>query len=207
MKHEWRKHEKGLYLPGKTPEIADIPELKFFTIHGKGNPNSEIFGEYIGVLYSLSYGVRMSPKAGTAPDGYFEYTVFPLEGVWDLSEEGRRNFNGVIDKEQLVFDLMIRQPDFVSDSFALEVIERTKIKKPHKLLDEVKFESAKEGRCIQMMHLGPYDDEPESFSWMESFCAESGLKRKSKLHREIYISDVRKTAPEKLKTVLRFGVE
>ncbi|HAK46243.1 MAG TPA: hypothetical protein DCO79_10050 [Spirochaeta sp.] len=206
MKHEWRKHEKGLYLPGGKPQLIKIPEMKFFTIHGEGNPNSESFAERIAVLYQLSYAVRMSPKAGIAPDGYFEYTVYPLEGVWDITEQAKKNPSAKLNKDELVYDIMIRQPDFVSPDFAAEIIEKTKKKKPQHLLDDVKFMSAEEGSCIQMLHTGPYDNEPTTFSVMEAFSEESGLIRKSKVHREIYLTDARKTVPDKLKTVLRFQV-
>ena len=90
MKHEWRKHEKEYYMPKEKPVLVDIPEFKFFMIKGKGNPNSEEFSEAIGVLYSLAYAIRMMPKNGYTPEGYFEYTVYPLEGIWDLTEEGKK---------------------------------------------------------------------------------------------------------------------
>jgi hypothetical protein len=206
MQHEWKKAEKQYYLPKNKPEKLIIPKFKFFSIKGACNPNSELFGEYIGVLYSLAYSVKMSPKSGNAPENYFEYTVYPLEGVWDITEEARKNFNGIINKDDLVFNLMIRQPDFVTPEYAIQIIEKTKKKKPHNLLNEVKFEEIEEGDCIQMLHLGAYDDEPASFNLMEEFATEIGLSRKCKIHREIYLSDARKTAPEKLKTVLRFQV-
>ncbi|MBI9103671.1 MAG: GyrI-like domain-containing protein [Spirochaetales bacterium] len=205
MKHEWRKAEKELYLPGKNPGVIEVPSMKYFVISGKGNPNDEFFGNYIEVLYTLSYGVRMSHKAGNPPEGYFEYTVYPLEGVWDISDEAKKK-GGPLDKNTLVFDLMIRQPDFVTSDFAFEIIERIKKKKPHKLLEQVRFESLTEGKCMQMMHLGSYDDEPASFARMESYCTKEGFSRVSKVHREIYLSDVRKVTPEKLKTVLRFKI-
>jgi len=207
MKQDWKKNEKLFYQPKNQPQLLTIPDFSFFSIHGRGNPNDATFGEYIAVLYSLSYAVRMSPKQGNAPDGYVEYTVYPLEGVWDLDEEGRRNYTGVVDKNHLVFDLMIRQPDFVKPEYAMEVIERVKKKKPHPLLGQVKFERMEEGRCIQMLHLGSYDSEPESFRQMEQFATDQGLQRASMTHREIYLSDARKVAPEKLKTILRFRVK
>ena len=207
MKHEWKKHEKGLYLPKNKPEIITVPPLNFFSVEGKGNPNSDAFGEYITVLYSLSYAVRMSYKTKFIPDGYFDYTVYPLEGVWDIDEEAKKNFNGVLDKDSLIFNLMIKQPSFVTEEFAAETIQRTMKKKPHELLPTVKFSTIEEGHCIQMLHLGSYDNEPESFKLMEDFAAENGLERESKVHREIYLSDARKTSPEKLKTVLRFRVK
>src|SRR5690606_3535439 len=98
------------YLPKNKPELVSLPAFKFYTIEGEGNPNDAFFAEYIGVLYSLAYGVKMSPKKGLEPKGYFDYTVYPLEGVWDLNEEGRKKYKGsTIDKNDLVFKLMIRQ--------------------------------------------------------------------------------------------------
>jgi hypothetical protein len=207
MKYEWRKSEKNLYLPTSKPEIILIPKFKFFLVEGRGNPNDELFGEYIGVLYSLAYAVKMSYKTNKVPADYFEFTVYPLEGVWDIDEEAKKNYSGILDKNSLVFKLMIRQPDFVDDDFSSEIIEYTKKKKPHKLLDKVRFENIEEGECIQILHHGSYDNEPESFRIMEQFAHENNLKRKSHTHREIYLSDARKTASDKLKTVLRFQVE
>ena len=207
MKHEWRKKEKEIYLPKNKPETIQIPEYKFFTIKGSGNPNDDYFSEYIRVLYSLSYAVKMSIKKGIEPKGYFDYTVYPLEGVWDLNEEAKKKFDGKFDKNDLVFKLMIRQPDFVDKQFAMIIQERTKQKKFNVLLDNVKFEKITDGVCIQMMHLGSYDNEPESFIQMEDFAQQQNLTRTSKVHREIYISDARKVAPEILKTVLRFKVK
>lgn len=207
MKHDWKTSEKAFYLPKANPEFVTIPEFRFFTIEGEGNPNDSHFAEYIGVLYSLSYAVKMSPKKGLAPAGYFDYSVYPLEGVWDINDEAKKRFSGVINKNDLIFKLMIRQPDFVEELYAQQVIELTKKKKPHELLNKVNFERIAEGRCIQMLHIGSYDDEPASFQQMEAFANSQNLTRKSKIHREIYLSDARKTAPEKLKTVLRFQVE
>ena len=207
MKHEWRKHEKVIYLPKQAPVVIDIPEFSFFTIEGEGNPNNEMFGEYIGVLYSLSYAVKMSPKKGMAPKGYFDYTVYPLEGVWDLNEKAKQNYTGTFNKDDLVFKLMIRQPSFVSEEYAKEIIEYTKKKKPHGLLEKAIFETISEGKCIQMLHLGSYDNEPVSFKTMEEFAEKNNLIRKCKTHREIYLSDARKVEAAKLKTVLRFRVE
>ncbi|HLO59555.1 MAG TPA: GyrI-like domain-containing protein [Bacteroidales bacterium] len=204
MKHEWKTAEKQYYSPKNKPELVTLPAFKFFTVTGKGNPNDEFFGEYISVLYALSYAIKMSPKKGIAPAGYFDYTVYPLEGVWDLTEEGKKSYNGTIDKNELVFTLMIRQPDFVDDTYAALTLERTKKTKPHKLLDAVKFEIITEGPCIQMLHLGSYDSEPASFALMEQFAEKEKLKRLCKTHREIYLSDARKVATEKLRTILRF---
>ncbi len=210
MKHVWRKAEKQYYLPGKKPGIVDIPEFKFFTINGTGDPNDEAFQDYIGVLYALSYTIRMSPKKNRAPEGYYEYTVYPLEGVWDISEEAKEkdlNSFAELDKSDFVFTIMIRQPEFVTESYAEQTLQTVKREKPNALLDEVAFKTIKEGKCLQMLHVGPYDDEPESFRKMEEYANKNHLKRKTKKHREIYLSDPRRAKPENLKTVLRFQVE
>ena len=208
MKHDWKKNEKHYYLPKNNPElISNVPNFKFFIIEGKGNPNDDFFSEYVGVLYSLSYGVKMSPKKGIEPKGYFDYTIYPLEGVWDLNEEAKKPYDGTINKNYLVFKLMIRQPDFVDSNFALQILEQTKKNKPHDLLEQVRFEEIIEGDCIQMLHLGSYDNEPASFKIMEDFAEQEKYRRKTKTHREIYLSDARKVSPDKLKTVLRFGIE
>ncbi len=185
-----------------------IVPLKYFTINGQGDPNDKFFGDYISVLYSLSYAIRMSPKTGLIQDNnYFEYTVYPLEGIWDISEEAKKTYQDKIDKSSLVFNLMIRQPDFVSQDFALAIIEKTKKKKPHPLLEKVKFEIIEDKECIQMMHIGSYDDEPVSFKKMGDFCISNSFTRDSKRHREIYLSDARKVSPDKLKTALRFKIK
>jgi hypothetical protein len=205
MKYEWKKQEKEFYLPKEKPESVVVPKFKFFMLNGKGNPNNAEFSEAVTVLYSLAYAVKMLPKKGITPVGYFDYTVYPLEGVWDLAEEAR--VLEVLDKDSLIYTIMIRQPDFVTDELAEEVVKGVKAKKPHPLLNEVKFTSLEEGLCVQMLHIGPYDDEPKTFSLMEEYCTQQGLKRTSKIHREIYISDPRKTEPNKLKTLLRFRAE
>lgn len=107
MKHEYKKHEKELYGPKASPQLIVVPKQKFFCIKGKGDPNSEDFAERIRVLYSLAYAVRMMPKNGHTPEGYFEYTVYPLEGLWDLTEKGRKS--DTLDKEELLYTIMIRQ--------------------------------------------------------------------------------------------------
>jgi hypothetical protein len=205
MKYEWKKQDKELYLPKNQPTCINVPEFKFFILNGSGNPNSDAFANAVQVLYSLSYAIKMMPKSGIDPEGYFDYTVFPLEGVWDLDEEGRKK--DILDKDRLIYSIMIRQPDFVTEELARKAIEITKKKKPYALLDSVRFGVIEEGHCVQMTHAGSYDNEPASFAMMEEYCIHNRLKRKSKVHREIYISDVRKTEPEKLKTVLRFSVE
>lgn len=204
MKFEWRKHAKELYMVKEKVELLTVPEFKFFMLKGKGNPNHEQFSEAVGVLYSLSYAVKMMIKSEVTPDGYFDYTVFPLEGVWDLSEKGKLKEN--LDKDELLYTIMIRQPDFITKEIAMKAIEIVKKKKPHPLLDNVIFDTMIDGPCVQMLHIGSYDDEIKSFDIMKEYCTENNLERVSKVHREIYISDARKTEKDKLKTVLRYKV-
>lgn len=204
MKYEWRKKEKQYYLPKSKPEVVDIKEFKFIQLRGEGNPNSEGFSEAIGVLYSLAYAIKMMPRNGIDIDGYYDYVVYPLEGLWDLKEEARGK--EVLDKDKLVYTLMIRQPDFVTEEVFNKAMEIVKKKKPHRLLDNVNFESREEGKCVQMMHIGSFDDEAMTFEVMKKFCNDNNLEIKTLVHREIYISDFRKTATDKLKTVLRYRV-
>ena len=203
MKYEWRKQDKAIYLPKNKPETITLPSFNYFSLSGKGNPNHDSFAEAVGVLYSLSYGVKMMPKSGFVPEGYYEYSIFPLEGVWDLSEEGRKKT--ALDKDELLYTIMIRQPDFVTAQLADEVIQNVKRKKPHPLLEKASFSTLEEGLCIQMMHLGHFDEEPQSFARMEQYGSDQGLRRASHIHKEIYLTDVRRTEPDKLKTVLRFA--
>ncbi len=204
---DWKKDDKALYLPKGNPELVKVPAFNFFVIEGRGNPNGPAFSEDVGALYSLAYGVKMSPKTGIAPAGYRNYSVYPLEGLWDITEEAKKDFAASLDKDSLVYSLSIRQPGFVSEEFAAGIIDRAKAKKPNPLFDRIRFERLEEGLCVQMMHIGSYDDEPESFARMEDFAASRGLARLSRRHREIYLSDPKRTAPEKLKTLLRFQVK
>lgn len=207
MKHDWKKAEKQFYIPKTEPELIKIPPFKFYSIQGQGNPNDKFFIDYVAVLYSLSYAVKMSLKNRLTPNGLFDYVVYPLEGVWGITEEAKKKFKGVIDKNTLIFNLMIRQPDFISNDFAAGILEETRKKKPHHLLEKVKFETIRENDCVQILHLGSYDNEPASFSLMEEFCRNNSLTRESSQHREIYLSDARHVTSENLKTVLRFKVK
>lgn len=204
MKFEWKKQEKNLYLPKVKPDLITVPQQKFFMISGKGNPNDEEFSEKIGVLYSLAYAVRMMPKQGYTPEGYFEYTVYPLEGIWDLTEEGKQS--NILNKDQLLYTIMIRQPDFVTQEVVNKAFENVRKKKPHPLLNDVTFETMEDGLSVQMMHVGSYDDEPQSFEQMKNFIKENNLEITTLKHREIYLSDARKIEKSKLKTVLRYMV-
>ncbi|OEK08648.1 hypothetical protein A8C32_04145 [Flavivirga aquatica] len=129
MKHEWRKKEKTVYIPKNKPKLITIPEYQFITLSGKGNPNSPFFSECIGVLYRVAYAIKMNLKTlKEAPKNYNDWTVYPLEGIWDITEKAKQNFNGQINKDELVFNLMIRQPHFVSDKYFNDMLEFTKIK-------------------------------------------------------------------------------
>lgn len=205
MKHEWRKKEKNLYVPKEKPELITVPKQNFFKLKGKGNPNREGFSEEIAVLYSLAYAIRMMPKQGFIPEGYFEYTVYPLEGIWDLTDEGRKLDK--LDKDELLYTIMIRQPDFVTEEIVEKAFAHVRKKKPHLLLDHVTFGSMEDGLSVQMLHIGPFDDEQQTFHKMNEFLRESNLERVTLTHREIYLSDVRKVDQAKLKTVLRYRVQ
>ena len=208
MKHEWRKKEKSIYIPSNQPEVITLPPYQFVTIKGAGNPNTELFGDHIQALYAVSYAIKMTlKKTEIQPKNYTDWTVYPLEGIWDITDEAKDNFNGTINKDDLVYELMIRQPNFISLDYFNEMLEVTKTKKGFKLLDKVAFQEIAEGRCIQAMHLGPYDTEPETFAKMETFAQRQNLERASKSHREIYLSDFRKVPAEKLKTTLRFRLK
>ena len=207
-KYEWRKKEKALYLPKNQPEILDVPEFKFITIEGTGSPAKSIFTEKIGALYSLAYTIKMTlKKMDVTPKGYYDFTVYPLEGVWGINEAAKANFTGEINKDDFVYKLMIRQPDFVDEYFFKEMLEVAKAKKKNPLLAQLNFERSSEGLCVQMLHLGIFEDESISFKKMEEFAKNAGIGRQSKIHREIYLSDPRKVSPEKFKTVLRFQAQ
>lgn len=184
----------------------DDSEKWYITVNGIGHPDRDTFRLHIELLYALSYRIRKMPKSGITPDGYYEYTVYPLEGIWDLTEAGKKL--DYLDKNELVYQLMIRQPDFVTEDLFQQTIEHVRMKKKHLPVQLAKYERLSDGLCLQMMHHGSYDDEPATFSIMEKYCEENGLIRiELNKYKEIYISDVRKTVAEKLKTVLRFKVQ
>ncbi|CAM3473125.1 MULTISPECIES: GyrI-like domain-containing protein [Saccharibacillus] len=201
-KIDYKKDYKAFYQPKTVPEVIAIPSMPFLTIEGSGDPNEEAFAQATGALYSLSYAVRMSHLSGDVPEGYYAYTVFPLEGIWDLVDHSKPS----TDKSNLKYKIMIRQPDFLTDVGFQRFLAQTVKKKPNPALERVRFERIEDGPSCQMLHVGRFEDEPASFARMEQFCGANGWTRLSKRHREIYLSDPRKTAPEKRKTVLRFPV-
>lgn len=204
MKYEWKKSEKNLYLPKEKPELITVPKQNFLIINGKGNPNTEEFSEKVGVLYSLAYAIRMMPKQGYTPDGYYEYTVYPLEGLWDLTEKGRQSDS--LNKDELLYTIMIRQPSFTTEEVVNKAFENVKKKKNNPLLDEVKYGTMEDGLSVQMLHIGSFDEEPRSFDIMKNFIKTNNLNISTLRHREIYLSDPKKVEKSKLKTVLRYMV-
>lgn len=201
-KLEYKKVFKDLYLPPSKPTIIDVPPIKFAVIRGEGDPNGDAFAQATEALYAFSYAVKMSYKSDDVPKGFYDYTVFPLEGEWDLVDKSKSSK----DKSNYAYAIMIRQPDFLTDELFERFIKVAKKKKQNPYIDRITYETFNDGLCCQMMHMGSYDDEPASFEKMDAFCVDNGYERISKLHREIYLSDPRKTETAKLKTVLRFKV-
>lgn len=206
MKYEWKKSEKDLYGAKSTAALVNVPRQNFIMIQGKGNPNDKEFSDKVSVLYSLAYGIKMNYKSMAAdltpPDEIKDYSVYPLEGVWT----GGMTDSGLI-KEKLEYTIMIKQPDFIPKEIVDSALEKVKKKKPAPLLDDIFFDAWKEETCIQILHTGSYDDEPLTFGKLDEFAAQNALKRSEKWHREIYLNNANRVAPDKLKTILRYSVE
>ncbi len=193
-KIDFKKRDKKFYLPSQKPELIEIPEMNFMTIDGVGDPNGPEFQNAIAALYSLSYAIKMSPRAGENFAGYYDYGVAPLEGLWD----------GGAARADWTWTAMIRQPEFVTDDVFAWALKKVAAKKLEIDFSQAKLQKFAEGKCVQIMHVGPFATEKKSFDKMHEFRAAHDLQLLSKIHHhEIYISDFRKTAPEKLKTVLR----
>lgn len=208
MKHEWRKAEKATYIAKNKPVMLEIPEMNFLTITGKGNPNGEDYAQRIAALYPIAYNLRFKLKRGELAGEAFEYTVYPLEGLWTQEDFDP---NGPLNKDLFVYKMMIRQPyQITKEDFLLAQAETLK-KSENPFIHEVAFESYTEGKVVQMMHLGPYDNEATSFAIMEDFLTEHGLERQwimdQYVHREIYLTDPRRVPPERYKTTLRLRVK
>ncbi|MFD1419950.1 GyrI-like domain-containing protein [Lactiplantibacillus songbeiensis] len=202
-KYEWRKQDKALYLPKAVPTLVTVPTFNYYTITGHGDPNESEFGERTAALYAAAYGIRMMPKSGTLPAGYYEYTVFPLEGLWTLAPDDVRA-DGSFDKADLDYQIMLRQPDFVTPALAAANLTAVQAKKPNPYLPEVHFEALTDGHCLQMLHVGSFDTEPASFQQLAAYAEAHHLKRRTLAHKEIYLSDPRRTVAAKRKTVLRW---
>ncbi len=207
MAFDFKKEYKELYMPAAEPAIVEVPSMNFLAVRGQGNPNDPE-GEYaaaIEMLYGVAYTLKMSYKGDYRIDGFFEYVVPPLEGLWWQQEPGAIDY---AHKELFRWISLIRLPDFVArKDFEWAVAEATRRKKRD--FSKVEFMSYSEGACVQCMHTGPYDDEPATIGRMEAFAAQQGMKFDISLqrpHHEIYLSDPRRCAPAKLKTVVRLPV-
>lgn len=207
MAFDYKKEYKEFYLPPKKPQIITIPPMNFVAVQGKGDPNDPE-GEYqaaMELLYGIAYTIKMSYKGSHKIEGFFEYVVPPLEGLW---HQPGVNSVDYAHKETFEWISMIRLPEFVTrGEFDWAVQEATAKKK--KDFSRAEFFSYNEGLCVQCMHIGPYDAEPETLRQMDIFAAEQGFTTdfsKNRFHHEIYLGDPRRTAPEKLKTVLRHPI-
>ena len=201
MKYEWRKEEKSLYGVKASPKVVDVPEQSFIMLDGTGNPNLPGFAEEVSALYALAYAIKMDYKKSHTNQEIQDFTVYPLEGIWQQKEQGE------LVKEELIYTIMIAQPSFISKEMVEEALERVKVKKPNAHYEKIRFETIKEGKCLTMLHLGSFDSEPLSFAKMDEFCKENFLNRRSLFHREIYLNNLNRTSPDKLKTILRYQVE
>lgn len=206
---DFKKEYKDLYLPKKTPNIIDLPSMRFIMVNGKGDPNtSTYYKEALEVLYGLSYTIKMSKMGDCQPVGYFDFVVPPLEGLWWFENNF---FDGSVigRKDEFSWIMMIRQPEFVTE----EVFERAKgkliKKKPETNTSIARLEDFTEGLCAQIMHIGSYDDEPATVKALEEFIMGENYRTEMlgmRQHHEIYLNDPRKTAPDKLKTVIRHPI-
>ena len=207
MAFDFKKEYKEFYMPKNKPGIVTVPPMNYIAVHGKGDPNTED-GEYkqaINMLYGIAFTIKMSKLGDRRIEGYFDYVVPPLEGFWWQ--------DGVVGvdyahKENFRWISVIRLPDFVSvDDFKWAVEEATRKKKAD--FSKAEFLTFDEGLCVQCMHIGPYDTEPTTVSLMHAYAERQGYMpdiTDKRLHHEIYLSDARKVAPEKLKTVIRHPI-
>lgn len=207
MAFDYKKEYKEFYMPKNKPEIVDVPAMNFIAVRGTGDPN-EVNGAYkeaIGLLYGIAFTIKMSKKGNHEIKGYFDYVVPPLEGFW--YQEGIKGID-YAKKADFHWISVIRLPDFVTkEDFDWAVAEAEKKKKED--FSKVEFLTITEGMCVQCMHVGPFDDEPETVAKMDQFLQENGYENdfsEGRLHHEIYLSDARRVAREKWKTVIRHPV-
>lgn len=207
MAFDFKKEFREFYMPKNKPEIVTIPKMKYIAVSGKGDPNEEdgAYKQAVSVLYAIAYTLKMSYKTDYKIEGFFEYVVPPLEGFW-----WQNGINGVdySDKSGFNWISVIRLPDFITKKdfdWAVQTAEKKK-----KLdCSSAEFLTVDEGLCVQIMHYGSYDDEPATVEIMDRYLSENGYIgdiTATRLHHEIYLSDPRKTAPEKLKTVIRHPI-
>ena len=204
------KSDKVLYQPGTSPVMVDVPPMRFITVEGQGDPNTApAYAAAIEILYGLSYTIKMSHKGPLTPVGYVDYVVAPLEGLWWFEGEtlpGARNPAGR--KDDLVWLAMIRQPEFVTPDVFAWAQEACRTKKKLDVAG-ARLEDITEGLCAQVMHIGPFDDEPATVEKLNEFIASSGCETQMsgrRQHHEIYLGDPRRTAPDRLRTVIRHPV-
>ena len=207
MAFDFKKEYKEFYLPKDKPEIVTVPAANYIAVRGKGNPNEEggAYQEAIGVLYAIAYTLKMSYKTDYHIEGYYEYVVPPLEGFWwqdgveGVDYTNKASFNWIS---------VIRLPDFITrENFQWAVDTAQRKKKID--CSSAEFLTIDEGLCVQIMHNGPFDDEPATVALMEEYIKQKGYVNDfsdKRLHHEIYMSDARKVAPEKWKTVIRHPI-
>ncbi len=208
MAFDFKKEFKEFYLPKGRPEIVTVPQMNYIAVKGRGDPNQEggAYQRAMAVLYAVAYTLKMSYKSDYHIESFFEYVVPPLEGFW--RQEGKEGFD-YGDKSSFLWTSVIRLPDFVTrENFAWAVETASRKKK----LDcsAAEFLTVDEGLCVQIMHLGPFDSEPESVAKMDAFIREQGCANdlsEDRQHHEIYLSDARKVPPEKWKTVIRHPIK
>ena len=208
MAFDFKKEHKEFYMPKNKPEIVTVPQANYIAVRGKGNPN-EIDGAYqkaISILYAVAYTLKMSYKTEHKIEGFFEYVVPPLEGFW-----WQDNVDGIdyADKAAFNWISVIRLPEFITQKDFEWAVETASEKKK---LDcsSAEFLTVDEGLCVQIMHIGAFDDEPQTVTLMDEYIAQNGYENdrtESRLHHEIYLSDARKVAPEKWKTVIRHPIK
>lgn len=208
MAFYFKKEYKEFYMPKNKPAIVTVPKANYIAVRGKGNPNEEggAYQKAISVLYAVAYTLKMSYKTDYKIDGFFEYVVPPLEGFWWQEDVKGVDYGN---KDSFNWISVIRLPDFITkENFDWAVSTATKKKK----LDcsSAEFLTIDEGLCVQIMHIGSFDDEPESVAKMDAYLVEKGYENDlndTRLHHEIYMSDARKVAPEKWKTVIRHPIK
>lgn len=209
MVFDFKKEYKEFYLPNKKPGIINVPKMNYIAVKGKGNPNDED-GEYkkaIEILYALAFTIKMSYKGDYKIEGYFKYVVPPLEGLW--WQEGVTGVD-YSRKADFCWTSLIRLPDFVTKKDFAWAVKCASEKKPEIDFAKAEFISYDEGLCVQCMHVGPYDNEPETIRLMEDYARENGYETDfngARFHHEIYLSDPRRCQPDKLKTVIRHPIK
>lgn len=207
MAFDYKKEYKEFYMPKNQPEIVTVPSMNYLAVRGKGNPNTGD-GDYqraIEILYALAYTLKMSYKTSYKIEGFFQYVVPPLEGFWWQAGVDGIDYNN---KDTFQWISVIRLPDFITRTDFEWAVQTTREKKG---LDcsVAEFMTVEEGLCVQMMHLGPFDTEPVSIARMDAYLQEQGYENdfvEGRFHHEIYLSDARRVAPEKWKTVIRHPI-